>query len=351
MLALVKHVNIQGLQQLTLSGTLHPEYVSSLSSLVQLQSVSLWLSAESWTFEVIEALSGLPLANLHIDFESANSVPKQGLVRNPFPVLTTLSLTGEKPLILYILDAITGDYLESVVIYEIGVQFRNANAKDQCRFYENFGRFTSLCKIRHCIPECTFKEIHRQTITPVSIIQPLLGLKHLNVLELQFPQPWYKISDRDISDLAFACPLLQKLCIYPVAAPLSTSNILPTSTSLTSLAKSCPNLIEIDTSINMGTLSPYLPPISSHGLQKLVLHGTSVNSPLLTARLLDRLFPNLNTLFLSFDHLGEIGKLLFELCQPVRKDEQWRHYEATIKASDSITTIEDLMWAFASGKL
>ena len=130
------------------------------------------------------------------------------------------------------------------------------------------------------------------------IIHPLLSLKHLIVLELQFPQPWYQIADRDLSNLPIACPfkLMEKLLLSRVKVPWLTDTVLPTFESPVCPAQSSSSLIEFDMSIDIGTLSlsPSMPPIWFHHLQKLTLHGTfPVDSPYLIARLLDRLFPHL----------------------------------------------------------
>ncbi|KAF8647547.1 hypothetical protein AX16_006636 [Volvariella volvacea WC 439] len=71
-----------------------------------------------------------------------------------------------------------------------------------------------------------------------------------------------------------------------------------------------------------------LPPLS-HNLRHLDLRETKFVSPMTVARSIDKLFPNLQTLSVHDAEQAFWMKMtVFQICQPVRKDQQWRDEES-----------------------
>ena len=299
MLALTKYVNAQNIHRLTLGGTLQGKYASSLLRLNFLKSVSMTLSSESWTYETIDVLSRLKVTDIHLDLGSADSVPTRNIVHNAFPHITVLSLSGKKPLINYILEGIAGDDLQCITIEELDCNGDRLNVGEHARFYGHFARFNSLHTIKHNVCRSS-KDDHSvcQHITPIPVLRPFMGLKHLRSLELAFLSPWFHISDHDISILVDMCPSLTMLSLKPISVASYTDIQRPTLASLHCLALKCPKLvylaIHIDTraSILLSDLLS-LPLRRNYPLTALELFDTPVDAPLHMAQLLEYFFPQL----------------------------------------------------------
>jgi hypothetical protein len=299
-LSLAKHANVKVLHRLTLGGSLYPEYISSLSHLNHLRSVSLSLSKPCWTFDVFDLLSRLQLIDVRLDFHTASSSPMRSMTSGAFPVMTALSLRGGKPLIHYMLNGIAGDNLESIQIAERFTKYNLDNAYQHACFYHRLAKFTLLRSISHTVQEMEWEILspHEPGIIPMSVIQPLTGLKHLESLKLMFLAPWFHVPDPEISIVASTWPHLRVLGLKPIPLPWPVNTQHPTLISLHSLALNCSKLVYLAINVNMqASLSlSDLSPISSHGhcpLKTLELYGNVFNDSLYTAQVLEYLFPRL----------------------------------------------------------
>jgi len=309
LLTLVENINVVALRRLALLGTLQRQYVSSLSYFTHLQSVSLtWLGTSC--YEVIDILSRLQLIDVRLGFAAAIPIPDKCIVSNPFPVITKLWLLGEDWPMIYILNAITGNYLESISIEEYDYSTTHNAPDNHSQIYQDFARFPSLRTIDYVLDGCE-PGLISQPISSISVVQPLLGLRFLESLTLHFIQPWFRVSDDDISELAFACPSLKNLTLHPRLTPGTVGVGWPTFASLIRLATTCSHLTTLTISIDVQNLPSELPPISiSHGLQKLDLAATHTDHPIALARLLHELFPLLEDVQGESDGLQEVRQFL-----------------------------------------
>jgi hypothetical protein len=305
LLMVVKNVSIQTLRHLELEGMLDPKSIAYFSHFSRLQSLSLQLSRLASLHQIgeinsslIENLSRLPLMQLCLDlqlFITRDLVLEQHLPYRAFPNLTTLSFKGTTPIILYILDALAGNRLQSIHIWEYSTSTSITEAaEDHAWIYQKLARFTSLRQISYNFLELENYEIGliSEPVNAISIVQPFLGLMDLEVLDLEFLQPWFRISDDDISTLAFGCPSLKALHLYPERALGEVDNLLPTFASLRCLAMTLPNLVSLAVALDVQELPLNLPPTGSpHGLRKFFLHDTFTDRPPQFAQLLHQIFP------------------------------------------------------------
>ena len=302
--------SILTLRHIGLTGTLQREHISCLSHLHRLQSLSLQRLEGPCTYEIIDALSYLQLTQLTLGLKTLEQAPRRNMAHNPFPVLISLRLDARMPPILYILDAISGDRLKSLQIleYDIDATRISEAAEQHSRIYQNFARFASLRQVVHYLNvgfSQTWTDIDSHHSSPLSVVQPLLGLRHLEDVELEFLQPWFRLSDNDISDLAVAIPLVKNLHLMPFT---ETDIVNPTFESLRFLASNCRELISLTITIDTKMLPFPSTPIQPHGLQNLDLLSTTIDRPLLFATLLRPLFPHLRSVY--GDGLQEIRSML-----------------------------------------
>jgi hypothetical protein len=322
---LANSINTEALQELSVHRKLSREYASLFPTIDNLRSVTIVLSTEGWEFELLETLSALQrLQNLDISFHPSQLNPfhnVRGAVS--FSNLSSLVLTTTVELMLQILDSLYAEKLESLALYPRGglpgspAQYR--------RLYDAIGRLVSLRELAQ-----TFSEMdHTNPSEPRSaeeIICPMSKLTRLESLRLWHIPPWLQFSDDNILTLAPAWPSLKKLILYRYVPATGQ----PTLASLCYLATACPELNQLLISVNTAILPPFLPTVvSSHGMQELtILQVTSVDDPVLFARFIDGLFPNLTKLHMPAMSdkaiLDRICDIIFKACQPVRQDERER---------------------------
>jgi hypothetical protein len=100
--------------------------------------------------------------------------------------------------------------------------------------------------------------------------------------------------------------------------------------SLCYLTSACPELVHLVIATDTTSLPPFSQTaVSSHSLQELtLLQVTSINDPVLFARFIDGLFPNLVKLQMPAMSdkavRDQICDIVFKVCQAVRKDERGR---------------------------
>jgi len=158
------------------------------------------------------------------------------------------------------------------------------------------------------------------------LLRPMLALMRLESLRLWHIPPWLQFSDDDILTVVPAWPSLKKLILYRYVAV----TVKPTMASLCYLAEACPELIQLLITADSAILPSFSPTVfSSHSLQELTLiQVTSIDDPVLFARFIDGLFPNLLKLHMPAMSdkaiRDQVCDIIFKACQPVRKDEQRR---------------------------
>jgi hypothetical protein len=321
---LVNNVDTTMLRELSVHGKLPREYASLFPTMHHLQSVTIVLSTEGWEFELLETLSTLPrLQSLEISFHPSRSTPLQNVRDIPFSNLSSLGLTATLELMLQILDSLGGGQLESLTLYPRGGL--PGSPAEYRRLYESIGKLSSLRDVAQ-----TFSQMdHANPFEPrgaEELFRPMLALRHLESLRLWHIPPWLQFSDDDVLTLAPAWSALKKLILYRYV-PVT---VKPTTGSLCYLAAACPKLIQLLITTDTAILPDFSPEVvSSHGLQELtLLQVTSIDDPVLFARSIDGLFPNLLKLHMPAMSnkaiRDQICDIIFKVCQPVRKDERER---------------------------
>jgi hypothetical protein len=176
-----------------------------------------------------------------------------------------------------------------------------------------------------------------QLVSLATAIQPIMALRHLENLKLEFIKSRFYISDDDVSAVAISCPSLKVLSLGPMPEEWPVEIIRPTLLSLRRLATTCLDLIDLELpiSVDAQTLSSDMPIISSHGLQSLHLCDSSIYPSLLLqlARQIDQLFPHLKTLVHDKEDFPRLCDLVVDLCQPVRRDERQRDADLALRRS------------------
>lgn len=329
--AFLKSSSSQKLHCLALRGALSQAYSPSLSAFHSLRSVTLWLSSESWTYDVIHALSSLPqLVDVHFTFDLSDSIPKVALAHTAFSTLTSLSLAGKIPWIYYILDSITGVRLESITINHYSCVYNHTNALDHARLYRSLSRFTLLRSFKQLI-ENWAKDTFQPCVDSASIVQSFLGFAYLEHLQVSILQQWFQITDADISALAAACPSLKVLRLIIIPSPFTPLPPLqPTPFALCAIAKECPHLTDLSitlVSMDMQTLLSLPVPKKPSPLQNLDLQNTMIQNPQVISRFLDSLFPVLKSVTAWGSKIIQISDIIFGICQPVRDIQRIRDFE------------------------
>jgi hypothetical protein len=342
---LIKRTNTQNLRCLMLRGTLSVAYGATLSRLHSLQSLTLTLSSSSWTFDIIQTIARLQLIDIHLDFDTAEPAPSETIPPNSFSMLTTLSLAGKMPWIFYILDSITSGLLKSINVHHYSYDQTRETALDYSRLYQCLQRFPLLCDIGQSTGELAWYIAGGFQLEPsesISIIHPFLGFVHLRSLQVRILQPWFHISNDDISAVVSALPLLEALRLCTV---LPRDVVRPTVSSLFTVATKCTHLTELSITLDMDSdtaMLSLLPIINRPGscqLQGLDLQHTKISNFFLTARLLDCLFPNLKRVTTWGRDIAELGHIIFLLCQPVRAVEKRRNTNVLPRVNGALLNI------------
>jgi hypothetical protein len=293
--------------------------------------VTLWLSSESWTYDVIHTLSSLQLVDAHFDFDLSDSIPKLALAHTAFSTLISLSLVGKMPWICYILESISGIRIESITINHYSCTYNHPTALDHARLYQSLSRFPSLRSFTQLI-----EKWERGTFQPyvdsASIVQPFLAFAHLEHLQVSILQQWFQIADADISALAAACPSLKVLRLITIPSPfMPIQPLQPTPFALGTLAKKCPHLTDLSitlVSMDIQTLMSLPVPKEPSPLQNIDLQNTVIQNPQSVARFLDSLFPVLKSVTAWGSNIKQISDIIFGLCRPVREIQRIRDFEA-----------------------
>ena len=339
---LVNNVNLTTLRELRLYGKLPREYASLFPSMRHLQSVTIVLSTEGWEFELLETLSALQkLHSLDVCFRPSQPTPVQNFQKTTFSHLASLGLTAPLELIIQILDSLAGGQLESLALYPRGGLPGSPAAYRH--LYENIGTFSSLREVAQ-----TFSQIdHTTSYEPRSakeLLRPMLTLIRLESLRLWHIPPWVQFSDDDILAVVPAWPSLKKLILYRCEAVA----VKPTMASLRYLTEACPELIQLLITADSAVIPSFSPAVvSSHSLQELtLLQVNSIDDPVLFARFIDGLFPNLLKLHMPAmsDKVirDQVCDIIFKACQPVRKDERGREFFASLSGRERRPGVDNL---------
>jgi hypothetical protein len=329
---LFQHANDCDLRHLGLQGALDHRQVNTLLQFRHLKSIALSLDMGSWTVDILDILSQLQLLDFQLILfpRGSTSIPERAPAPIAFPTLRKLTLVlidGIMAGVLNILHSIVANQVQRIHLCTHEWSSRD----DFYLLYQCLGNFTSLRKLTHILPmlELELEDIADQPVSLLTVIQPILALTHLEKLKLHFLKPLFSVSDDDVSRLALKCPSLKALILIPMPEEWHVDLNRPTFASLRCLATTCLNLVELVLPIFVDEQSLLLdiPIISLHRLQRLHLYKTSVDPALLLplARRLDQIFPHLNDIEQgNGEDFPRLRDLVFNLCQPVRKDEQRR---------------------------
>lgn len=321
---LVNNVNTTTLYELSVHGKLPREYVSLFPTMHHLRSITIVLSTEGWEFELLETLSTLQtLQSLDISFHPSRATPLQSVREIPFDNLSSLSLTATLELILQILDSLGGAQLESLTLYPRGGL--PGSPAEYRHLYGSMGKLPLLREVAQTFSQMDHASPFEEH-SAKEVLRPMQALVRLESLRLWHIPPWLQFSDDDISTLAPAWPSLKKLILYRYV-PVT---VKPTMASLCHLAAACPELIQLLLSTDTAGLPSFSPKVvSSHSLQELtLLQVTTIDDPVIFARFIDGLFPNLLKLHMPAMSDKAIHDqtcdIIFKACQPVRRDERGR---------------------------
>lgn len=185
--------------------------------------------------------------------------------------------------------------------------------------------FSSLQSLQFCsVQPLSFEA---RISVNVSCIQPLLKLSHIKCFRF-WAFPSLSISDEDIVVMASAWPKIVSLQI-----PHTNSLTTPTLVGLEHLSRHCPHLKTLEMTINTQNKLPdsSSTEVLTHGLQHFCPFSSSVRNPVMVARYLDQMFPNLEAI--DFKTSGQhcegwrkVDEMIRDLVQPARREQQRRDF-------------------------
>jgi hypothetical protein len=136
----------------------------------------------------------------------------------------------------------------------------------------------------------------------------LASLRNVREFMLMVPASLSLITDAFITNIAVSWSLVEAIALPP--SPIAS--VPPSIYSVAYFATACPNLkrLKIPVDFSDKTRENSIP-LTNHGLTQLSLMGGS-NTPysLWTARMLDRMFPNLRDVDISTSNGAEICELI-----------------------------------------
>lgn len=314
-LAIISDFNL-GISDLMLSGPCLNGYADRLSGIRMLKSVTLKLSFGELTTEVLTSLSNLPnLSELTLCFTDPFPI-SFFMGTHRFPNLIKLSLTqasiwGRR------IPMISAPQLKRFVLrYMLNSTHLRAVIQAQLLL-------GAQPELREVDINWGADPIHRLHQTRVeNFTENVRRFVHIETFILTSLDPDICITGEEITAIAAAWPHLNVLRIEHVIKPASE----PTLASLHYLVKRCHHIVEISITVRE-EFSPTKveEPVSFHCLRKLDLQHTVVTDHARMARWVDGLFPNLlHFSLLSESDCASVRAIIFNACQPVRRDQQRR---------------------------
>ena len=310
------------IRTISLSGVLPDEFVKPLGSLRGLKVLSLSLTAESWTPALFGVLLTLELVEMSLDMNDADVLfLEQGVIPNFPSTLKQLSLRGNIVAIHRVLQCMAPqDDLESLSMCHILGRSRISEPNINC-LYDAIAWFPT---VRILSIDCANTKGDDPHPTHTSLgTGRLRSLMRLQSLSLKSLPSSVCFSDDDILSIAQNWPFLKVLCLEHAAPPSSTR---PMFGSVCDLIERCPDLARLAITLDFGDMG-YQPQVASLNLRHLDLQDTIINRPLIVARSIDKLCPNLLTFTVRNSTLCEqVREIIFDAFRPVRKDQQNRDF-------------------------
>ncbi|TFK56890.1 hypothetical protein OE88DRAFT_67767 [Heliocybe sulcata] len=139
----------------------------------------------------------------------------------------------------------------------------------------------------------------RNTLTHdhADIIEPLLSLKQLEEVQINFPSDNVRLNDGSIESMANAWPRLKLLRMVTYSSLMSHMHpdvaMIPRLGALVHLARRCPDLQTLQIQVNAREFPDALQPRVSHGLRTMELHCSPIREPQQVALWMDSVFPNI----------------------------------------------------------
>lgn len=305
---------------LSLTGTLSSPYVNYIMNMQMLQTVTLKLGDGTNTSEILDALSSLrDLVDITLDINAA--IDRSYI----FFHLKKLTVFGTLALVSTSLSNILAPELESISVNLWVDNTDRLHTMETDLSPLGFGRYSALKKIFVDWPtrNAQLSPDLEKGILVRNFMKPIMTLYHIEELVLTSLEPVISFSNINILQIATSWPQLKVLRLEHRNSPSSPQ---PSLASLNSLVRNCPDLMELSLSFEEGNLQHQIKDtVSCHGLSKLDLQHTNIQSHVPVARYLDGLFPYLAQL----DLVGQkdrdlLRALIFDLCHPIRKDQEQR---------------------------
>jgi hypothetical protein len=322
LLSMLRCPHSSNIRAIQLSGGLAVGFFGSFASLRSLKSVHLTLTTDSWNSELFNILLALELVEVHLDMSHADMLFLEQTPHGNASTLKKLSLCGGILSLRRVLRVLAPQgNLESVSLRRIGGRRARSEANIDYVF-EDVARFPSVTTLLIDWNYAnSFFTMADGSIGPVQ----LQHLTQLQSLTLKSLPPSIYFSDDAIRSVIDTWPFLKVLCIEYTSAPAVAR---PTISSIYHIVTTSPQLVTLSMTVDLGGFGHDMP-VSSHNLQNLDLQDTVIDRPMIVARHLDRLFPNLVTFTMRDSHLGEqIRGIIFDVCKPVRKDQQKRDFDS-----------------------
>jgi hypothetical protein len=282
--------NVPSLKNLSMSGWLSDQSLAFVPQLKRLQSLEISNISAPIGVELLQQIGALEyLSDFTIDLSA--STPTRFKLQGAFSQLQRLRVNAAFSVAHDVLSDIEAPQLAAIhLIAPMGILPQGWT--DQCkRALELISRRWG--KLREFSLE--HEGMYDHEVLPTDILSPLFQLTHLSSFEIN--SFLFMASDTDVRQYAAAWPRLQTLRFPPdLEIPTDAS-----FTTLSCLARSCPDLRELQMPFNIERI----PPLSTshvlpHPLRTLSLGGFSIapefQQLLLIARHIDRLFPDLRIL-------------------------------------------------------
>ncbi|KAG5647882.1 hypothetical protein DXG03_007806 [Asterophora parasitica] len=299
-----------GLQRLNIRGSVAHTLLGLVSSMRNLQTLSLRLGA-SMTIDVLLAVStfqSLSALELHAGHLNADdlSCALHNQDRPVFPSLKTLRIRAHAPVLESIIDSIPPNTLHTLRIEAEdpsgvpvvwsgvfkAISHKAANTLQNLTIEHHI----ELDDVeQHNADTTGSSQVEAKTDTPIPFddLQILRPLRHLRQVVLDTTLP-PALSDENIITLVTGWPELRHLDLG--ATLLSPEAASPTFLSLNALAKGAPNLESLVISADLNGIEAAAVPVDvpSHvALTRMTLACTLTSEPVQVATYLHRLFPSL----------------------------------------------------------
>ena len=310
-----------------LSGALPATFVSAFASLQGLKVISLVLTPESWTPELFRALLTLELVEMKLDMGGAEVLfLEQGQIAAAaiprFPTIKKLSLSGSIQAMYRVLKIMTPQDDLRVLSLRRAPNSGMAEPNINC-LYDAIAWFPAIHTLTIDYSNSKGDDPHPSHTSLGN--GRLRSLTRLESLSLKSLPSSVCFSDLDILSIAHTWPFLKVLHLEH-ATPASSAR--PMFATICQLIDECPQLVSLAITFDFGDFG-HDTKVFSLCLRHLDLQDTVIARPLIVAKHLDRLCPNLLTFNVNSQDPGlwkQMCEIIFDAFRSVREDQQKRDY-------------------------